>query len=28
MDWVATLEDIEGSESGPLEPSENPPPIG
>jgi hypothetical protein len=28
MDWVATLEDIEGSESAPLEHSENPPPIG
>ena len=28
MDWVATLEDIEGSESGPLEPSENTPLIG
>jgi hypothetical protein len=24
MDWVATLEDIEGTESAPLEPSENP----
>ncbi len=23
MDWVATLEDIEGTESAPLEPSEN-----
>jgi hypothetical protein len=28
MDWVATLEDIEGTESAPLEPSENPPAIG
>ena len=28
MDWVATLEDIEGTEAGPLEPSENPPAIG
>ena len=28
MDWVATLEDIEGNESAPLEPSENPPVIG
>ena len=28
MDWVATLEDIEGTESAPLEPSENPPVIG
>lgn len=28
MDWVATLEDIEGSESAPLEHSENPPAIG
>ncbi len=28
MEWVATLEDIEGSESAPLEHSENPPPIG
>ena len=28
MDWVATLEDIEGSEAAPLEPSENPPVIG
>ena len=28
MDWVATLEDIEGSEPGPLEHSENTPPIG
>ena len=28
MDWVATLEDIEGSESGPLEHSENTPLIG
>ena len=28
MDWVATLEDIEGSEAAPLEPSENPPAIG
>jgi len=24
MDWVATLEDIEGTEAAPLEPSENP----
>ena len=24
LDWVATLEDIEGTESAPLEPSENP----
>jgi hypothetical protein len=24
MDWVATLEDIEGTESAPLEPSESP----
>ena len=28
MDWVATLEDIEGTESAPLELSENPPVIG
>ena len=28
MDWVATLEDIEGTEAAPLEPSENPPAIG
>ena len=28
MDWVATLEDIEGTESAPLELSENPPAIG
>lgn len=28
MDWVATLEDIEGTEAAPLEPSENPPVIG
>lgn len=28
MEWVATLEDIEGSEPAPLEPSENPPLIG
>lgn len=28
MEWVATLEDIEGSESAPLEHSENPPAIG
>jgi hypothetical protein len=24
MDWVATLDDIEGHETAPLEPSENP----
>jgi hypothetical protein len=24
MDWVATLEDIEGTEAAPLEPSESP----
>lgn len=28
MEWVATLEDIEGSEPAPLEHSENPPLIG
>ena len=28
MDWVATLEDSEGTEAAPLEPSENPPAIG
>jgi hypothetical protein len=28
MDWVATLEDIEGEPDGPLPPSENPPAIG
>ena len=28
MDWVATLEDIEGTEAAPLEPSENHPAIG
>ncbi len=28
MDWVATLEDIEGTEAAPLEPSENPPATG
>lgn len=28
MDWVATLEDIEQTESVPLPPSENPAPIG
>ena len=28
MDWVATLEDIEGTEAAPLEPSENLPAIG
>ena len=28
MDWVATLEDIEGTEAAPLEPSENPQAIG
>ena len=28
MDWVATLEDIEGTEAAPLDPSENPPAIG
>ena len=28
MDWVATLEDIEGTEAAPLEHSENPPAIG
>ena len=28
MDWVATLEDIEGTEAAPLEPSENPRAIG
>jgi hypothetical protein len=28
MDWVATLDDIEGHEAAPLEPSENPQVIG
>jgi len=28
MDWVATLEDIEGTEAAPLEHSENPPATG
>jgi hypothetical protein len=28
MEWVATLDEIEGEQEGPLEPSENPPPIG
>jgi hypothetical protein len=28
MDWVATLEDIEGTEAGPLEHSVSPPAIG
>lgn len=28
MDWVATLDDIEGEQDAPLEPSENPPAIG
>jgi hypothetical protein len=28
MDWVATLDDIEGEPESPLEPSENPAAIG
>jgi hypothetical protein len=28
MEWVATLDEIEGEESSPLEHSENPPAIG
>lgn len=28
MDWVATLDEIEGEEAAPLPPSENPPLIG
>jgi hypothetical protein len=28
MDWVASLEDVEGEPEAPLEPSENPPVIG
>jgi hypothetical protein len=28
MDWVASLEDVEGEPDAPLEPSENPPVIG